>query len=159
MVCGVYCVFCQCKLWQCFAWQWLVGTLCVDSTDPFSSCNTSSHRSPRAHEYTQRSAVAPVLASFVLKELSPTRNQLPWKTHEKTKKLQLQKLSTSASRCRETPSLKNQKKKSAIRAGPNRCRTDVPVVSEIGFFLFKMGGLQQEGDLSLVPRGVKCCVA
>ena len=23
--------------WQCFVWYWLVGTLCVDSTDPFSS--------------------------------------------------------------------------------------------------------------------------
>jgi hypothetical protein len=21
--------------WQCFVWSWLVGTLCVDSTDPF----------------------------------------------------------------------------------------------------------------------------
>jgi hypothetical protein len=24
-------------MWQCFAWKWLVGTLCVDSTDPFSN--------------------------------------------------------------------------------------------------------------------------
>jgi hypothetical protein len=29
----------------------------------------------------------------------------------------------------------NKTKKSAIRAGPNRCRNDVPFVSEIGLFL------------------------
>ena len=22
--------------WQCFVWKWLVGTWCVDSTDPFA---------------------------------------------------------------------------------------------------------------------------
>ena len=36
--------------WQCFAWSWLVGTLCVDSTDPFSkfvSVGFGSHHRPQ----------------------------------------------------------------------------------------------------------------
>jgi len=67
------------------------------------------------------------------------RNQLPWKTHEKTKKTQMSKtpktLDLGVSLQGTTFPKKNQKK-SAIRAGPNRCRNDVPFVSEIGLFLF-----------------------
>ena len=89
---------------------------------------------------------------MTLKEHSPTRNQLPWKTHDKTKKTQKLKktLDLSASRW-FSPGVRldaaqgnkgkhlsktKQKQKSAIRTGPNRCWNDVAFVSENGIFLY-----------------------
>ena len=64
----------------------------------------------------------------LLKEHSPARNQLPWKTHEKTKKTpKLQKLSTSASRCRETPSHKKHQKNFCDSGRPESLQERRPV--------------------------------